>query len=565
MHIQKRSLRFGLVFFSLIFLLLVFSFRLTLIQIFRSDHLVKLAEKQQNHYIKLEPVRGTIYDRNMRPLAINVAVYSLYANPKIMDKEDKEKAVKELSRLLDLDQTILQDRLDRPKYFVWLKRKLSSDGTDQIRKLKIKGLDFIKESKRHYPNKYLASHLIGFAGVDNQGLEGLELLYNKELSGKAGWVHVLRDARQRELLLEKSFIPPKDGFNIVLTIDETIQYIAERALDEAFEKYHAHGASIIVMNPKTGEILALANRPTYDLENFRNSIPEQKTDRAIVNVYEPGSVFKIVTLSAALEEGIAKETDVFFCENGAYKVGNHILHDHHPYGNLTLKQVIEESSNICTTKIAQKMGPQTFYKYAKRYRFGMKTGIDIVGEVSGLLKDPSQWSSTSIGAIPIGQEVTVTPLQLVAAISSIADGGVYMKPHVVKYILDNHEELIKEYQPQVVDRVISSDTARRVKDVLVGVVQEGTGRLARVDGLKIAGKTGTAQKVVDGRYSRSHFCATFIGFAPADDPQLAMVVTFDDPRGSHYGGTVSAPVFKKVLVDSLKYLEAVDGTKVSWK
>lgn len=565
MHIQKRSLRFGLVFLSLILLLLVFSFRLILIQVFRADHLAGLAEKQHNHYIKLEPVRGTIYDRNMRPLAINVAVYSLYANPKTMDKEDKQRAVQELSRLLGLNREFLQERLERPKYFVWLERKLPMDTVEKVRELKIRGLDFIKESKRYYPNKYLAAHLIGFAGMDNEGLEGMELIYNQELSGEAGWTHVLRDARQRELLIEKSFIPPKDGFNLVLTIDETIQYIAEQALDEAFVKHRAKGASIIVMDPKTGEILALANRPTYNLEDFSGSTPEQRTNRAIVNVYEPGSVFKIVALSAALEEEIAKETDVFFCENGEYKVGNHILHDHHPHGKLTFKEVFEQSSNICTTKIAQKMGPETFYKYGQRYRFGQKTGIDIVGEVSGLLKDPSRWSKTSIGALPIGHEVTVTPLQLVAAISAIANDGVYMKPHVVKYILDNQEELIKGYQPQIVDRVISDDTAQRVKAILTGVVENGTGRMAKVEGLKIAGKTGTAQKVIGGRYSWDHFYATFFGFAPAEDPQLAVVVTFDDPRGTHFGGTVSAPVFKKVVVDSLKYLEAVEGTAVSYR
>ncbi len=483
-------------------------------------------------------------------------VYSLYANPRMMKEEAKAKALEKLPELLSISPELLSKRLSRDKYFVWLERKLSDEVAQKVRALRIPGLDFIKESQRYYPNQYLAAHVIGFAGVDNQGLEGLELKFDKYLKGELGRTQIVRDARRRELLMDRAFVPPKDGFDLVLTIDETIQYIAERALDKAFKKHNAKSASIVVIDPGTGEILALANRPTYDLGEFTSSTPESRTNRAVVYFYEPGSVFKIVTASAALEEDIVTEKDKIFCENGKYRVGNHILHDHHPLGTLTFSEVIEQSSNIGTTKVAQMMGPAVFYKYAKRFGFGRKTGVDLIGEVSGQLKPPRKWSKTSIGALPIGQEVTVTPLQLACAIGAVANDGVYMKPFVVKYIKDKNDELIKAFEPKVIDRVVSIDTARRVKAILQKVVEHGTGKKARVKGVAVGGKTGTAQKVVNGAYSHSKFYASFIGFAPVEDPRIAAVVVYDEPHPNHYGGTVAAPVFREMLVDTLKYIEA---------
>lgn len=558
MYIRKRTIRFGIIFLSLIFGLFYFSAKLLLIQFFRSNHLASLAEKQHNHSIKLEPVRGTIFDRRLRPLAVNVSVYSLFANPRLMQDADRERAIEELSKLLALDKNFLRDRLSKPKYFVWLARKLPMPVMEKIQAMKIRGLDFIKESKRYYPNQTLASHVIGFAGMDNEGLEGLELQYDNYLRGEAGWTQIVRDAHHRELLLETGFIPPQDGFSIVLTIDETIQYIAERALDKAYKTHHAASASIVVMDPYTGEILALANRPTYNLSEFAESNPESRTNRAVVHVYEPGSVFKIVAAAAALEEEAFDETDKIFCENGEYKVANNILHDHHPHGTLTFREVIEQSSNIGTTKIAQKLGPDTYYKYAHRFGFGQRTGIDLAGEIPGVLKPPAQWSKTSIGAIPIGQEVLVTPLQLAAAMSVIANGGNYIRPFMVKYVKDNQDELIQAFHSQIVDRAISEDTARRVRAILQGVVENGTGKRAKVEGIRVAGKTGTSQKVVNGQYSHNKFYASFIGFAPVENPQIVVVVTVDEPHPSYFGGTVAAPVFQEVVVNALKYLEASD-------
>lgn len=556
MQTRKHASRFNSIFLFLIICLIIFSVRLILIQIFRSAYLAHLAEKQHKYILDLEPKRGTIYDRNLRPLALNVAVDSLYARPRTMSEKNKGEAVEQLSKLLNVSPQFLSERLNRKKYFFWLIRKLPAEIVEKIKALHIKGLDFVRESKRYYPDQFLAAHLIGFAGMDNKGLEGLELWYDKYLKGEFGWTQVLRDAHQRELLIEKNSVPPRDGFNVVLTIDETIQYIAERALQKAFEKHNARGASIIVMDPKTGEILAIANRPTYDLGKPENIPAENRINRALVFTYEPGSVFKIVTASAALEEKAAKEDDKFFCENGKYKVGNHILHDHHPSGTLTFQGVFEQSSNIGVTKIAQLLGPQKIYEYARRFRFGIPTGINFPGEAPGYLKPVRLWSKTSIGAIPIGQEITVTVLQLICAISAIANDGVYMQPFVVKCIKDNQDEIIKEFQPKAVAQVIKPETARRVKAILKGVVENGTGKRARIAGVSVAGKTGTAQKVVNGTYSHNKYYATFFGFAPVEDPKLAVIVVVDEPHPDYFGGTVAAPVFQEVLRDSLKYLAA---------
>ncbi len=555
MFLRKYPLRFAVV---CIFLFSGFIYSigfLIFIQIFRADFLSGLAQRQHEHSMVLEPRRGTIYDRNMRALAINLPVYSVYANARAMHQEhDIDEVVDRLSSLFHMDPKLIRNKLNKDKYFVWIARKVPQEMYLTIKNLKLPGIGFIKESKRFYPNQTLASHLIGFAGLDNNGLDGLERDYDKYLKGQPGHAIILRDAHSRELMFDKGYIPPVDGFSVVLTIDETIQYIAERALDRMYKKYNCKGASIIVMDPRTGEILAFANRPTYNLEEASHSTPESRTDRAIVFTFEPGSVFKIVTASAALQEGVISENSMINCEHGAYRVANHILHDHEPLGLITFKQVIEQSSNIGTTKVAQRLGARRVYNYAHHFRFGIRTGIDLPGEAEGILKPVSRWSKTSIGAIPIGQEVTVTPIQLMGAIAAIANDGIYMRPFVVKYIKDAQGQIIREKSPQILDRVISKMTSERMKGILKGVVDEGTGTKAAIPGVTVAGKTGTAQKVVGGSYSHSHFYATFAGFAPVDNPRLAAVVVFDDPHPAYYASTVAAPVFSEVVGDALKYL-----------
>jgi len=505
--------------------------------------------------MELDPRRGAILDSALRPQALNLPADSLYASPNIMVEKEKDLAVEKLSKLQGFDPAYIKERLGRKKSFIWIARKIPPEQVQAIKKFNLKGFGFTRESRRSYPNGYLASHIIGFAGLDNVGLEGIEALYNKYLKGEPGWGVFLRDARQKKLDLSDKMVLPKDGYNIILTIDEVIQYIAERELDKAFKAYHAKGASIVVMDPHTGAILALANRPTYDLNDRNSSAKDAMRNRAICDLFEPGSVFKIVTASAALEENKVSEDDRFFCENGSYRVFSHILHDHQPHGWLTFRQVIEESSNIGTTKVAQILGPQIISRYIKLFGFGAKTGIDLPGEISGVTKEPKEWSKISIAAIPIGQEVGVTAIQLAAAISAIANGGQLMRPYVVKEIRDNYGEQIKAFSPTLVRKVISVDTASRVKSILTGVVEEGTGKLAKVTGGSAAGKTGTAQKLeANGTYSHNKFIASFIGFAPAEDPLVTIVVTVDEPHPYYFGGVVAAPVFSKVAADVIKYI-----------
>ncbi|MFH0826680.1 MAG: penicillin-binding transpeptidase domain-containing protein [Candidatus Omnitrophota bacterium] len=530
--------------------------RLVFIQFFRSSYLSGLAKKQHNLYLELEPLRGTIYDTNLKPLAINLPAESLFASPNDIKDADKESMIKQLTPLLNADANFLRERLFRKKSFVWLARKITPEQAEAVRALKIKGLGFIKESKRTYPNSYLASHVLGFAGLDNTGLEGIELGFDKYLKGKAGWALFLRDARQRKLDIWEEMVLPKDGYNLILTIDEVVQYIAERELDKVFQSSHAKGACIVVMDPHTGAILALANRPTFDLNNGGKVDRDQIRNRAICDLFEPGSVFKIVTLSAALEEKKVKEEDRFFCENGSYKVVSHTLHDHRPHGWLSFKEVIQQSSNIGTTKVAQMLGPEVISRYVKLFGFGEKLGIDLPGEINGVAKEVRRWSKISIAAIPIGQEVGVTALQLAGAISVIANGGQLMKPYVLQSIQDKSQETIKEFSPHMIRKVISSDTAERAKKILAQVVENGTGTLARMEGITAAGKTGTAQKLEpNGTYSHSKFIASFIGFAPVEDPLIAIVVVVDEPRPYYFGGVVAAPVFKNVASDSIKYLK----------
>ncbi len=556
MYISNYRRRSKAVFLVFLISLLFCIGRLLFIQIFRSSYLTSIAKKQHNQFVELEPRRGTIYDCNFKAQAFNLSMDSLYAEPNSIKEKDKGYIIDKLMPILGTDRAYLYDRLYRKKAFIWLARKLPPEKSEAIKALKLKGLGFMKETKRIYPNSYLASHIIGFSGMDNQGLEGIERDFDKYLKGSEGWAVFLRDARQKKLDIWEKMVLPVDGMDIVLTIDEVIQYIAERELDKAFKAFHAKGASIIVMDPHTGRILAMASRPTYDMNNYSSSGRDSIRNRSICDLFEPGSVFKIVTASAALEEKRITEEDKIFCENGSYRIGGRILHDHRSHGVLTFKEVIEESSNIGTVKVAQLLGPDKVYQYLKAFGFGAKLGIDLSGEISGMIKPPRAWSKTSISAIPIGQEVGVTALQLASAISVIANGGQLMKPYIIDSIRDKDGRIIKQNKPVLIRKVISVDTAMRIKKILTGVVEEGTGKLAKVSGFSAAGKTGTAQKIEpNGAYSHSKFVASFIGFAPAEDPILAIVVTVDEPRPYYFGGVVAAPVFQKVAGDAIRYIK----------
>jgi len=494
----------------------------------------------------------------MRVLAVNLNRESVFANSHLI--KDKEYTAKILASVLNLDRAAVIEKLSRDKGFIWIKRKLTTKEALRLRKFNLPGISFIEESKRFYPNIQLACHLLGSVDIDNKGLEGLELLYNKYLEGAGGLLVSMQDAKRNLLMsYQQEFLPPKNGYSLVLTIDDVIQNIAERELYKMYYKYHAKGASIVVMDPKNGDILALANYPAFDLNNVAKRPPDAIRNRAINDFFEPGSIFKIVTASTAIEEDAVKLTDKFDCENGAWKVGKRILHDHRPHGILTFKEVIELSSNIGTVKVASVFGPEKMFKYMRLFGFYEKTGIDLPGEVVGMNRPLSVWNSSSMLAIPMGQEVTSTAIQLARAIAVIADNGFLVKPRIVKQIVDDEGEVIKEFPPQITRKVISPKTAATMRGILMGVVETGTGKKAQMEEFSAGGKTGTAQKVdPGGTYSHDRFMASFIGFAPVSRPVLAIAVCVDEPKPVYFGGDVAAPVFKNVADEALKHLNIKD-------
>nr|MBU1328397.1 penicillin-binding protein [Candidatus Omnitrophota bacterium] len=541
------------VLYTLIIAFVLLCVRLVFVQLGAARSLSNIASNQYRLLVPLLPKRGVIYDRNLKELAININLVSIFAEPfKVKDKGiDSQK----LASILGLSQDEIYKKLNQKRGFVWLGRKVSQDTARVIRALNIKGIDFIKEPHRAYPNGVIASHILGFTDIDNNGLEGLELKFDKYLKGVIGYRYAIRDAKQREVPgYEYKEIQPIDGDNLVLTIDSLIQSFAERELENGFKKYHAKGACIIVMDPFTGDILALSNRPNFDPNNAKAEPPDSRRNRAICDFFEPGSSFKIITASSLLEEKAVQPSDKFFCENGEYKWCGHKYHDHKPHGWLEFRDVIKYSSNIGTMKAAQRLGKDRLYKYIKKFGFGEKTGIELPGEVNGITTHPNTWSKLSLCSISMGQEVTVTALQLACAMSTLANGGNLVKPRIVDMIQDCTGNVIQKFEPKKPQRVISEETAREMRTILRSVVDSGTAKLAEVEGYFPAGKTGTAQKVEsNGTYSHSKFTASFIGFVPSDNPKFVIVVIMDEPRPIYYGGVVCAPVFKKVAAELMSY------------
>lgn len=535
-------------------LFLIITYQLIQLTVIRRPALLELADKQNRLKIQIPPVRGQIVDRQGRELASNLRIPSVYAVPRVLTKEDIPVVAKQISAALNLKIPYINERLSRDKSFVWLKRKVTYEEAEKVEKPPIPSLGVIKEYRRFYPQGELLAQILGFTNIDNMGLEGIELHLNKELLGRAGMRYTKRDALGREIkAFEMKQTPAVDGHKVKLTIDQYLQYLTETSLDKAFKQYHAKGATAIIMDPKTGEILAMANRPTYDPNEYEKSGPDTRRNRAITDMYEPGSVFKIVAASAALNENKVTPETTFFCENGAWNYGPKVLHDVHKYGTLTFEEVIIKSSNIGAVKIAHRMDPNVYESYVDRFGFGKPTGIDMPGEAPGFTRPVSQWSKTSAYNVPIGQEVMVTALQMTTAMAVIANGGNLVKPYMLSKIEDSAGVTIKENKPVIRSQVIRPEVAETMRKILVRVVEEGTGKSAHIDGIAVGGKTGTAQKVLPGGrgYSHSAFMSSFIGFAPAEDPKYVMTIVVDEPRPVYYGGVVAAPVFKEVLSTAL--------------
>ncbi len=514
----------------------------------------KKAKKGHLTLVKLPAFRGTILDRKGRELAISLPTRSIYLSPKFLP-EPKD-VVKVLAEYLGMDEPLLLEKIDRNRNFVWVKRKVEREDYERIEKLHLSGVGFCKEFKRVYPKGILASHILGFVDIDGQGLEGIERKNDELLKGESGWHILIKDAKGRIIpSLERERKKGRHGLNLVLTIDERIQEIVEEELEKVYKKFNASSAIAIVMEPFSGEILGLANRPAFD-PNSPGSYPADfRRNRAVTDFFEPGSVFKVVTAAAALEERVVEPEEIIFCENGKWLYRKHFLHDHKPHKNLSFQEVVAKSSNIGIVKVALRLGKRRVYQYARNFGFGERTGIDLPAEVRGILRPPNKWSKYSLAAIPIGQEVAATPIQAICALAVIANGGRYVRPYLLKEIKDNQGISIRKIRPRT-KRIISRQTAMTLTSILKEVVKEGgTGPLARVYNYSVAGKTGTGQKVVNGRYSHSKFLSSFIGYAPAENPKVIVLVMVDEPKPLYYGSLVAAPAFREITRRVLSYLE----------
>lgn len=538
--------------------------RLVYLQVYQRSDLAARAERQQERVVKIESKRGTIYDRLGRELAVSVDVDSVYGIPS--ETDNPRALAQQLGRILREDPRALERRLAGDKHFVWLSRKVEPGRTQKVKDLGVKEVGIRLESRRFYPKKALAGPLLGFTGVDNNGLEGLEHTYDKTLRGVDGWVLAEKDARGRTVFPGGpgfQYKLPKPGNDIVLTIDEVIQHIAEKELGAALVTTRAKGGICIVMNPRTGEVLALSvraaaqGRPAFNPNEPRQYKPAEWRNRAVTDAYEPGSIFKPVLAAAALEERVVHPLERFDVSSGKIQLADREVSDAHKSGVLTFTDVIAESSNVGTIKVALRLGKERFSKYIDAFGFGAKTGLDVPGEISGMLKDYRVWTGVSIGFIAIGQEIGVTPMQMAAAYGALANGGTLMKPYLVSEIVSREKGERVKFQPQVVRRAISEETCNKVNKMLQRVVEAGTGQKAKPAGHTAAGKTGTAQKIDQktGLYSKKDYVSSFVGFAPANAPKLVILVMLDTPEGDIYGGSVAAPVFRAVAEQSMAYLQ----------
>ncbi len=554
------------------------SVRLFWLQVVLNKEYIDRAQKQQQRTFEVAPRRGVLYDRNLHGLAMTVQVDSVYAVP--TEIEDKKAVARVLAAAVHADAGDVQtseeqiaNRLAKNNGFAWIARRVTPEAGAQIKALNLKGIYFQKEFQRFYPDNEIAAQVLGYVGVDDNGLGGLEQKFEPQLHGVSGTMFTAMDARRK--VLGSSERDPEPGRNLVLTIDENIQFLAERALDHAMERTHADNGTVVVQDVHTGQILALAIRPTFNPNQFRHTTPALLKDHAVSDVYEPGSVFKLVTYSAAMDSNVAKPDDMIDCQGGQITLAGRVIHDDKSdrgMGVVTVATALAKSSDVAAVKLALKVGQDRFYHYIRDFGFGARSGAELPGETRGLLRVPARWNGSSIGSIAIGQEVGVTPLQLVSMVSTIANGGTYLPPRVLMPgQLDANalkpadltaapfkagEELSNPLPPGS-HRVISEMAAAQMRKMMEGVVLFGSGRPAQLNGYSAGGKTGTAQKIdpVTHRYSKTMHIASFVGITPVNNPVIAVAVVMDNPKGaSYYGTAVSAPVFTEVAQQVLEYM-----------
>ena len=563
---SKRWLRFRIITLLMFFLVLFIALisRAFQLQILSGKTLKALAERQHTKTLQFQPERGLILDRNGEKLAASIMVDSVCANPAVIN--DPRKVSSKLSSVLRVKRRSILKQLSKSKNFCWIARRISPACASDVAALNIDGVYLIKEPKRFYPNRELAGQLLGFVGLDSRGLAGLELKYDSYLRGKPGEFLWGRDAKGKKIFLMGSPTAGKQdkNYNLVLTIDGRIQYLVESQLKDAVRKTGARWGVAVVMDPRTGEILSMANVPGFNPNTFFRYSSETWRNRAITDCFDPGSVFKPFLAAGALDAGVAAESDKFYCENGAYVVGNKTIHDVKKHKELSLREIVKYSSNIGSVKVLEILGKGKYYQYIRKFGFGSKTGANLPGESPGILRAPQNWTKVDTATIAFGQGVSVTAMQLIAALSAIANHGVLMKPYIVRRLVDQRGRVVKDFTPTVVGRVVSSATAKRVVSILTDVVgdEDGTGRSARIAGVAVAGKTGTSQKFdfAKGGYSHDKVRISFMGFFPGEDPHFAIIVVLDEPASHRWGGVAAAPVFKNIAEQILYRAKSIHLT-----
>jgi len=531
--------------------------RLVQIQIVRHDHYTTRAAKQQERILELTPVRGSIRDTRGRILAESIAAQSIYADPQAI--VDAAATARKLAAIpeLRINARELRKKLEGRGEFSWVARQLDPTVTARVKSLGLAGIYTVEEHRRLYPKGPLAANLLGYVGIDGEGLAGIEHSFDRYARGRAGKVTLLRDARRGMYLVGgEGSNASVDGANVILTIDEVIQFVAERALVKATNEFRALSGSVIVMDPRDGSILAMASVPTFDPNRFRDFPEGSWRNRPVQDLYEPGSTFKVITAAAALEEGIVTPSQVIDCGNGSIEIAKTRIGEHGQaqWDYLTFEDVMANSSNVGTIRVGLELHEKRFYRYIRSFGFGERTGVQLPGESPGILRAPEKWSQLSNAIISIGQEVGTTPLQVITALSAIANGGLLVQPRIVQKVVDHEGHTVATVDVVPPRRVVSEKTAAVLNEILKTVVSRGTGQNAALAEHVVAGKTGTAQKAVRGGYSPDKVVASFAGYVPADRPRLAILVVIDEPKGAQYGGTVAAPVFKEIAEAALHYL-----------
>ncbi len=553
--LTKPAWKISIIGTLILFFFAVVSVKALQLQILSRERAVNLAKKQHQRSYTLLPKRGRIYDINKKELAINIDTQSIYVNAR--DIKDPEEFSKRLSVYLSMSKKAILDKVSTKKSFVWVKRLVEPDIIAKIKSDDFPELGFIEEPKRVYPNGPLSGQVLGFTNIDSKGIEGIEFKYDELLTGKPGKIRVKKDARGRKIMSTPYFLEPSiSGYDLVLTIDSQIQHIVEKELKEGVENAKADRGMALLMNSETGAILAMASYPFFDPNDYKDFDSNTRRNLPVWFSFEPGSTMKVFILASAMEENKVNPETRFDCENGRRKVGPATIRDVHPYGVLTVAEILEKSSNICASKIGETLGRDKLYERLSGFGFGRPTGIDLSGESSGMMTKSSRWGPVELATISFGQGIAVTSIQIAAALSAIANGGYLVKPYVVERIISPEGKEITKNKPDVEGKVISYDTAKDITDMMEKVVESGTGKRAAMSGYKVAGKTGTAQvpNPNTGGYYGNRYMSSFVGFGPSDDPKVTLVVVVDNPKNGSYGGTIAAPIFKGIVEKVLFYL-----------